>query len=829
MARGRGMIVGRDAELAAVDAVCRDHEDGARRGAPVPGRLVLVRGPAGIGRSALLDTVAANWPAGDAQVLTLRMAEAGRFGVPALLTEVRDHYERVGELRLAESINLVAQLSGAPEDAGAARLPYLVTELTILFTRLRAGRRTLLLVDDVHLVAGPELLLHAARQAGCLVVATVSSTAAESAALDRLLARTDRVIDLAPLAGPDIETVLGQTVGEPVDEAVLPALCAALGPLCGNPAALLSTVDDLRMNGRLCFVRDRICLREPEAPIVLPVTHDLVRRYAESGEPARSVLGVIANAPAVRFTVDDLPAFAAATGGSLTEYGRAVDRLIGARLLSERADGALAFPAPAVAAAVANLFGAKELRATADRLARYLLDRPEADPTLVADLLAAAGPGAPSAAAAELLRGQATTCPTPDRAARWYAAARWHTDDPALVRVLLRELPACGRYAELGDLVAELARHGEFDPAGWRELAAAAAQAALHTGIPVGPDLIAQFDRHGVAGHPDLDRAALWFAGQLAELPDGEPVAGMLAITRRVLDGYAQGHWDDALSQARALELCGSVPTPAHQLGRVHAAEICAERGEAKRAAAWLAGVTGDRQFAAARGWVASGLAFQSGRAQDALRTGWQAYQDTAGSLAVDRLLIRLLGISVHAERTRWTRRVLTELEERLDRVGGPELERITAQARGLALGDREAALTGVKLARTHGHQPDLLRGLLIAAKHPDAPAALLDEAHRLADRIGAPWQRARTRDLMRQGGLTPPRNRSARESFSRTELRVIELIRDGRTNRQIAAELRVSEKTVENQLTRLFARTGCKSRLELAAASLDGRFEVAG
>jgi DNA-binding NarL/FixJ family response regulator len=36
--------------------------------------------------------------------------------------------------------------------------------------------------------------------------------------------------------------------------------------------------------------------------------------------------------------------------------------------------------------------------------------------------------------------------------------------------------------------------------------------------------------------------------------------------------------------------------------------------------------------------------------------------------------------------------------------------------------------------------------------------------------------------------------------------------------------DLRVSEKTVENRLTRLFARTGCRSRVELATASLEGR-----
>ena len=39
---------------------------------------------------------------------------------------------------------------------------------------------------------------------------------------------------------------------------------------------------------------------------------------------------------------------------------------------------------------------------------------------------------------------------------------------------------------------------------------------------------------------------------------------------------------------------------------------------------------------------------------------------------------------------------------------------------------------------------------------------------------------------------------------------------------------MQASEKTVENQLTRLFAKTGCRSRLDLATASLEGRLAVA-
>ncbi|NLU79473.1 helix-turn-helix transcriptional regulator [Micromonospora sp. HNM0581] len=71
---------------------------------------------------------------------------------------------------------------------------------------------------------------------------------------------------------------------------------------------------------------------------------------------------------------------------------------------------------------------------------------------------------------------------------------------------------------------------------------------------------------------------------------------------------------------------------------------------------------------------------------------------------------------------------------------------------------------------------------------------------------------------------MPPARPGLRRADFTTMEREVIGLIRHGRTNRQIAVALRISEKTVENHLTRLFARTGCRSRVELAAVSLSLR-----
>jgi DNA-binding CsgD family transcriptional regulator len=53
-------------------------------------------------------------------------------------------------------------------------------------------------------------------------------------------------------------------------------------------------------------------------------------------------------------------------------------------------------------------------------------------------------------------------------------------------------------------------------------------------------------------------------------------------------------------------------------------------------------------------------------------------------------------------------------------------------------------------------------------------------------------------------------------------------LVRTGRTNRQIAAAMHLSVKSVEAYLTRVYAKTGCASRLELALALAEGRLDGA-
>jgi ATP/maltotriose-dependent transcriptional regulator MalT len=96
-------------------------------------------------------------------------------------------------------------------------------------------------------------------------------------------------------------------------------------------------------------------------------------------------------------------------------------------------------------------------------------------------------------------------------------------------------------------------------------------------------------------------------------------------------------------------------------------------------------------------------------------------------------------------------------------------------------------------------------------------------EALRAADeglaRLGAEPYRERCRTELAACGLTPAkRSEGPRRDLTPQEHAVAVLVAKGLTNRQVAAELIVSAKTVEYHLGKVYAKLGVRSRTELAA-----------
>ncbi len=146
-------------------------------------------------------------------------------------------------------------------------------------------------------------------------------------------------------------------------------------------------------------------------------------------------------------------------------------------------------------------------------------------------------------------------------------------------------------------------------------------------------------------------------------------------------------------------------------------------------------------------------------------------------------------------------------------------------RGRGMILaarGDVAAAVDAVERAMTaHEHMPmpferartQLLLGQLQRRQRlKDASAESLHAALETFERLGTPlWaDRARTEvGRVRRGG-------GCKGALSPSERRVAELAASGMTNRNIAAAMYISPKTVESNLARIYAKLGIHSRAEL-------------
>ena len=140
---------------------------------------------------------------------------------------------------------------------------------------------------------------------------------------------------------------------------------------------------------------------------------------------------------------------------------------------------------------------------------------------------------------------------------------------------------------------------------------------------------------------------------------------------------------------------------------------------------------------------------------------------------------------------------------------GGDHEHAVTLFEEALALHDRfpaplERGRTLLALGMTHRR-----------AKHRRAARERLREAETLFDDIGAAiWRDRAGRELSRISG----RVAGSRDELTPTERQIAERVATGRSNREVAAELFVTVRTVEANLTRIYAKIGVRSRGELAA-----------
>jgi DNA-binding NarL/FixJ family response regulator len=187
-----------------------------------------------------------------------------------------------------------------------------------------------------------------------------------------------------------------------------------------------------------------------------------------------------------------------------------------------------------------------------------------------------------------------------------------------------------------------------------------------------------------------------------------------------------------------------------------------------------------------------------------------------------------VLEIHLTATRADEARAALAELEALATRTGWVECQVLALRARALVEGDVDVARTYRDVAESESWEVERAHALLILGELDDEPARHLAEAYRAFDSFGAaPWRRRAAAGLRARSLTVPRRAARAASDLTETEVQLVRLVRDGLSNRQIATAMHYSRKTIEVYLSRVYAKTGCASRLELIRAVDTGSVQV--
>ncbi len=330
----------------------------------------------------------------------------------------------------------------------------------------------------------------------------------------------------------------------------------------------------------------------------------------------------------------------------------------------------------------------------------------------------------------------------------------------------------------------------------------------------------------------DLARAAEW-TDATARWARDHPFA--------IFPGICRVHRASALTwrgqltraEAEAARACAELAT----VHLPNAAAAYAEVGDIRRRLGDLDGA--EEAFATAAdlcGRDCAGLALlrlAQGRVNAAQRIIEQCLDDTAASrLARARVLPAHVQICIVAGAIDGAAASAADLDAIASEYGTPMLRALAQSSRGrvlLADGDAAGAAACLRAALANWKALEvpyeiastntLLGQALRESGDDEGARAAFAAAEALFDRIGARLDAQLTRDSLRAtGSVTLPAGLSPRE------VEVLRLIAAGMTNKEIAAELVLSEKTVSRHLSNMFTKIGVSSRAAATAFAFEHR-----